>query len=84
MKAAVVTFLNITNLLLENDKISEFNLNLMTLDSEQLGIPETEYSSIVTMNSAEFTRICREMSQISETGNLNTIQLYLMLLYSYN
>ena len=40
----------------------------MTLDSEQLGIPETEYSSIVTMSSTEFTRICREMSQISETG----------------
>ena len=84
MKAAVVTLLIISNQFLENDKISEFNLNLMTLDSEQLGIPETEYSSIVTMNSAEFTRICREMSQISETGNLNAIKIYLILLYSYN
>ncbi len=54
---------------IENDKVSEFNLNLLTIDSEQLGIPETEYSSIVTMNAGEFTRICREMSQISETGN---------------
>jgi len=34
----------------------------MTLDSEQLGIPDTEYSSIATMSSAEFTRICREMA----------------------
>jgi len=51
----------------KNEKISEFSLNLMTLDSEQLGIPETEYSSIATMSSSEFTRICREMSQISET-----------------
>ena len=84
MKAAVVTFNNISNIFLENDKISEFNLNLMTLDSEQLGIPDTEYSSIVTMNSAEFTRICREMSQISETGDLNSTQSCLILLYSYN
>jgi len=36
------------------------------LDSEQLGIPETEYSSVVTMGSAEFTKICRELSQLSE------------------
>jgi len=56
----------------KNDKISEFNLNLMTLDSEQLGIPETEYSSICTMSSSEFTRICREMSQINETVQIET------------
>ena len=47
----------------------------MTLDSEQLGIPDTEYSSIATMSSSEFTRICREMSQISETGALYYITI---------
>jgi len=46
----------------KNDKVSEFSLNLMTLDSEQLGIPDTEYSSIATMSASEFTRICREMA----------------------
>jgi len=56
----------------KSDKVSEFNLNLLTIDSEQLSIPETEYSSIVTMNSAEFTRICREMSQINETVTIET------------
>lgn len=64
-----ITFIFESN---KNDKISEFSLNLMTLDSEQLGIPETEYSSIVTMSAAEFTRICREMSQISETVQIET------------
>jgi proliferating cell nuclear antigen len=57
---------------IESEKISDFNLNLLTIDSEQLSIPETEYSSIVTMSSAEFTRICREMSQISETVTIET------------
>ena len=52
----------------------------MTLDSEQLGIPETEYSSIATMSSTEFTRICREMSQISETGEL----YYITILSNYS
>ncbi len=63
---SIITLIHLNHL--ENDKVSEFNLNLLTIDSEQLGIPETEYSSIVTMSASEFTRICREMSQISETG----------------
>jgi len=56
----------------KNDKVSEFNLNLLSIEADQLGIPETEYSSIVTMSAGEFTRICREMSQISETVNIET------------
>lgn len=56
----------------KTDKVSEFILNLLTIDSEQLGIPETEYESIITMSSAEFTRICREMAQLSETINIET------------
>ena len=42
-----------------DEKISEFNLNLLTLDSEHLGIPEEEHCAEVVMASAEFSRICR-------------------------
>lgn len=56
----------------KGDKSSEFALNLINIDSEQLGIPETEYSSIVTMPTSEFSRICKELSQISETINIET------------
>lgn len=52
----------------------------MSLDSEQLGIPETEYSSIVTLPSAEFTRICKELSSIAETGTYYII----LALYFFN
>ena len=37
-----------------HEKRTEFKLNLITLDSEHLGIPETQYSSEVTMNSLDF------------------------------
>lgn len=37
----------------------------MNLDSENLGIPETEFTSIVTMPSNEFGRICREFGSLS-------------------
>lgn len=51
----------------QDDKISEFRLNLISMDCEQLGIPEQEYTAVVHMRSDEFARICRELSQISDT-----------------
>ena len=52
----------------KQDKLSEFNLNLINIDTEQLGIPETEYSSILTIPSQEFNRICKELQSLSESG----------------
>ena len=58
--------------MLELKKLSEFNLSLITIDSEHLGIPETQYGSEITMSSNEFTRICRELYQLSETVSIET------------
>ena len=52
------------------DKLCEFNLSLMTLDSEHLGIPDTEYTAEVAMSSSEFAKICRELGQITDTLNI--------------
>jgi len=40
----------------------------MDIDQEHLGIPDTEYAATVTMPSAEFQRICRDLSALSESG----------------
>ena len=45
---------------------------MITIDSEHLGIPETQYGSEITMSSSEFTRICRELYQLSETVSIET------------
>ena len=52
------------------NKISDFEMKLMDIDSEHLGIPEAEYHAIVRMPSAEFARICKDLSGIGDTGNL--------------
>ena len=52
----------------ENDRISEYDIKLMDIDQEHLGIPETEYSAAITLPSAEFQKICRDLSQLSESG----------------
>ncbi len=55
----------------ENDRISEYDLKLMDIDQEHLGIPETEYASTIVMPSAEFKRICTDLMAMSESGELN-------------
>jgi proliferating cell nuclear antigen len=49
------------------DRISDFELKLMDIDSEHLGIPDTEYKSKVKMPAAEFQRICRDLSILGDT-----------------
>lgn len=51
----------------ENDRISEYDLKLMDIDSEHLGIPDTEYDATIKMSSNEFARICRDLSTLSES-----------------
>ena len=47
--------------------MSDYELKLMDIDTEHLGIPETDYSCVVKMPSAEFQRICRDLSQIGDS-----------------
>ncbi|KAL2917255.1 proliferating cell nuclear antigen [Polyrhizophydium stewartii] len=54
-----------------SDRCSEFEIKLMDIDSEHLGIPETTYDAVVKLSSTEFQRICRDMSTLSESININ-------------
>ena len=61
-------------LVFENPKTerrTEFTMNLIQLDNEHLSIPETEYSSVVSINSSEFTKICKELYSLNETLTIN-------------
>lgn len=49
------------------DRISEYELKLMDIDQEHLGIPDTTYDAVVRMPSAEFQRICRDMGNMGDS-----------------
>ncbi|KAJ9669190.1 proliferating cell nuclear antigen [Coniosporium apollinis] len=51
----------------ESDRLSEYDIKLMDIDQEHLGIPETEYAAVIKMPSAEFQRICRDLMALSES-----------------
>jgi proliferating cell nuclear antigen len=53
------------------DRVSEFELKLMDISSENLGIPETEYSATIRMPAAEFQRICKDLSTIGDTVEIS-------------
>lgn len=52
----------------DSDRLSEYDIKLMDIDQEHLGIPETEYAATVSMPSGEFQRICRDLMALSESG----------------
>jgi proliferating cell nuclear antigen len=51
----------------KQDKISDFELKLLEIDSEHLGIPDTEYKAIIQMSGPEFQRICRDLTILGDT-----------------
>lgn len=59
-----------------NEKVCEFNLHLLTLDAEHLGIPEQEYAAEVKMSSLEFSKICRELGTVTDTLNIAVTKEY--------
>lgn len=50
-----------------NDRISEYDLKLMDIDQEHLGIPDTEYAATISMPASEFRRICGDLNAVSES-----------------
>jgi proliferating cell nuclear antigen len=63
--------LNITFEATKQERISEYDLKLMDIDQEHLGIPETEYAATIEMPSAEFRRICTDLAAMSESVSID-------------
>ena len=55
---------------LKSGKEFEIQLNLLSLESENLGVPDTEYPTSITMSSNEFFKLCKEITQIAEVMNI--------------
>lgn len=59
------------------DRIADFEMKLMDIDSEHLGVPDTEYDATVRMPSAEFATICKNLSTMGDTGTASISTLIL-------
>ncbi|KAF8627955.1 hypothetical protein AX15_004166 [Amanita polypyramis BW_CC] len=50
-----------------SDRVAEYDMKLMDIDIDSLGIPDTEYDARITMPSSEFSRIVRDLSSLGES-----------------
>jgi len=50
-----------------DDRIAEFDLKLMQIESEHMEIPEQQYKVVARLPSAEFQKICRDLKEFGET-----------------
>jgi proliferating cell nuclear antigen len=51
----------------EDDRIADFELKLMQIESEHMEIPEQQYKVVAKLPSAEFQKICRDLKEFGET-----------------
>jgi len=50
-----------------DDRITDFSLKLMQIESEHMEIPEQQYKVVVKLPSGEFQKICRDLKEFGET-----------------
>jgi len=64
----------------EKNTKTTYKLNLLDLDNEQISIDPTEFNSVITLPSADFQKICRDMSNVSDVVEIKNI--YNQLIFS--
>ena len=57
----------------EKNSITTYKLNLMDLNEENISIPPAAFESIITLPSSDFQKICRDMSNLSETIEIKSV-----------
>merc|ERR1711904_302003 len=55
----------------EDDRIADFDLKLMQIESEHMEIPEQHYKVVVKLPSAEFQKICKDLKEFGETMQIS-------------
>lgn len=51
----------------KQDKVSTYEMKLMNLEVEHLGIPDTDFDAVVKMPSSELQKVIRNLSQFGDT-----------------
>merc|ERR1712226_964873 len=55
----------------EEDRIADFDLKLMQIESEHMEIPEQHYKVVAKLPSSEFQKICKDLKEFGETMQMS-------------
>jgi proliferating cell nuclear antigen len=56
----------------DKNSVTDFSLKLLDVDSEDIRLPDVEFNSIITLPSAYFQRLCRDMINIGTTMEISS------------
>lgn len=54
----------------KKERVSEYSLKLMNIDSEFLKIDDMDYDTVINMPSTEFAKIVKDLKNLSESLNI--------------
>lgn len=57
----------------EKNTITNYKLNLIDLNEDNIKIPATEFESVITMPSNSFQKLCKDMVNISEKVEIRSV-----------
>lgn len=57
----------------EKNTVTNFKLNLLDLDEEEIEVPPAQFSSVINIPSADFQKICRDMSNLSNLIEIKSV-----------
>ena len=63
----------------EKNSVTNFKLNLLDLNDESIQIPPASFDSVITMPSSDFQKLCRDMSGLSDTLEIKSVDNLLIL-----
>jgi len=58
----------------DGSKTSEFQMKLMEIEAESMGVPEMEYKAKLSMPSSDFAKVVRDMGIFGETVTINVVR----------
>lgn len=56
----------------DGNRVSDFELKLMNIDSEMLQVPDTEFPAEVQMSSSLLTKICKDLKELDDVLTIST------------
>lgn len=57
----------------DKNTVTNFKLNLLDLDEEEIEVPPAQFSSVINIPSSDFQKICRDMSNLSNLIEIKSV-----------
>ena len=62
----------------EKNTVTNFKLNLLDLDEEVIEVPPAKFSSVISIPSSDFQKICRDMNNLSSLIEIKSLNSQLI------